>query len=65
MFNGEDYVGLELSVAEKLLTERGYAVKSTISDGGKIDEFDSVLVTRAVLNDKTVELSATKCLLKI
>lgn len=65
MFNGEDYVGLELSVAERLLTESGYAVKSTISDGGKIDEFDSVLVTRAVLNDKTVELSATKFLLKI
>ena len=65
MFNGEDYVGLELSVAEKLLMERGYAVKSTVSDGGKIDEFDSVLVTRAVLNDKTVELSATKFLLKI
>lgn len=65
MFNGEDYVGLELSVAEKLLTEMGYAVKSTVSDGGKIDEFDSVLVTRAVLNDNTVALSATKFLLKI
>ena len=52
-------------MAEKLLTERGYAVKSTVSDGGKIDEFDSVLVTRAVLNDNTVELSATKFLLKI
>lgn len=65
MFNGEDYVGLLVEEAEKLLTEKGYVVKVTLTDGGKIDKYDSVLVTRAVFDGNAAELTATKFLLKI
>lgn len=65
MFNPDDFIGTELSDAVSKLAKQGFKVVVDVFDGGKIDNFDTELVTGAVLKQGTVYLTATRFLLRI